>query len=183
VHDQPWSQKLTVELTDGVGVAAALYVRDRFGLQVGREIPPLTPTVPARKAATAVTLGDWDGWWDAIVGSPASQYVPPPSGSSLRALYDELMDDEVMDDKHNELDRWVQAQHWESSRVMRAYRPEWLPPWIDTSAARGRHVTEVVPVAGSWSRVLTPRRLLVSVDLMRDHDAMDELWRSQLAAL
>ena len=152
MHDRARKQELTVELTDGVGVAAALYVRDRFGLEVGREIPPLTPTVPARKAATAVTLGDWDGWWTAIVDSPVSQYVPPPGGSSLAALYDEVMDDE-----HHELDRWVQDQHWESSRVMRAYRPEWLPPWIGASPARGRHVTEVVPVAGPWNLALTPR--------------------------
>ena len=29
---------------------------------------------------------------------------------------------------------------------MRGYRPDWLPPWIGTSCATGRHVTEVVPV-------------------------------------
>ena len=177
MFDRDRSRTLTVELTDGVGFTAALYVRDRFGLQVGTDIPPLTPTVHVRISHATVTQAGWDDWWSAIVGSPAAQYVPPPSGTTLAALYDEVMDDE-----HHELDRWVQAQHWESSRVIRAYRPQWLSSWIGASPARGQHVTEVVPVTGPWWLSLTPRRLLVSVDLMRDHDAMDALWREQLGA-
>ncbi|GEL97863.1 hypothetical protein [Cellulomonas terrae] len=169
---------LTVERTDGVGFTAALYVRDRFGLQVGTDIPALTPPVPVRPSTVTVTQADWDGWWAAIEDSPPAQYVAPPPGSSLSALYDEMMDDE-----HHELVRWVQDQHWESSRVMRAYRADWLSPWIGASPARGRYVTETVPVTGPWCLSLTPRRLLVSVDLMRDHDAMDALWREQLTAL
>ena len=169
---------LTVEQTDGVGFAAALYVRDRFGLDVGTDIPPLTPAVHVRTSTATVTQAGWDAWWSALVDSPASRYVPPPSGTTLAALYEQ-----VMDDDHHELIRWVQDQHEESSRVMQAYRPDWLPPWIGASRARGRHVTETVPVAGPWSLVLSPRRLLVSVDLMRDHDAMDLLWREQLTAL
>jgi hypothetical protein len=178
VHGFGRERGLTVEQTDGVGFAAALYVRDRFDLGVGTEIPLLTPAVQARTSGATVTQADWDGWWSALVDAPTSHYVPPPTGTSLAALYDEVMDDE-----HHELIRWVQAQHWESSRVMRDYRPDWLPPWIGASRARGRHVTETVPVAGPWWLVLSPRRLLVSVDLMRDHDAMDALWREQLGAL
>lgn len=178
MHFRGAERGLTVERTDGVGFAAALYVRDRFGLEVATDIPPLTPTVRARLSVATATQVDWDGWWSAIVDAPPSQYVPPPSGSPLTALYDEVMDDE-----HHELIRWVQDQHWESSRVMRAYRADWLSPWIGASPARGRYVTETVPVTGPWSLSLTPRRLLVSVDLMRDHDAMDALWREQLTAL
>ena len=178
MHFRGRERRLTVVRTDGVGFAAALYVRDRFGLEVATDIPPLTPTVHARPSVATVTQADWDGWWSAIVDSPEAQYVRPPEGTSLAHLYDEVMDDE-----DHELIRWVQDQHWESSRVMRAYRADWLPPWIDASPARGQYVTETVPVTGQWFLSLTPRRLLVSVDLMRDHDAMDTLWREQLTAL
>ena len=178
MHDPSRAGGLRVELTDGAGFAAALYVRDRFDLDVVSTIPPLTPAVPVRRSTVPVEQTAWDDWWDAIVETPESRYVRPRRATALAGLYDE-----VMDDAHDELDRWVQAQHWESSRVMRAYRPRWLSPWIGTSPARGRHLTEVVPVAGPWSLAVTPRRLLVSVDLMRDHDAMDALWREQLAAL
>lgn len=49
---------LTVERTDGVGFAAALYVRDRFGLEVAADIPPLTPAVQARPSVAPVTQAD-----------------------------------------------------------------------------------------------------------------------------
>ena len=57
---------LTVVRTDGVGFAAALYVRDRFGLEVATDIPPLTPTVHARPSVVTVAQADWDGWWSAV---------------------------------------------------------------------------------------------------------------------
>jgi hypothetical protein len=45
VHLRGREPGLTVVRADGVGFAAALYVRDRFGLEVATDIPPLTPTV------------------------------------------------------------------------------------------------------------------------------------------
>lgn len=165
---------LVVEQSDGVGFAGALYLRDRFGLRAWTHVPPLDPAVASTSSRTAVPDGDWAAWWQALVEAPAATPVSPPVGSPLADLYDGLRD---------ELTRWVQARHHESSAAMRGYRPDWLPPWIDVSTATGRHVTEVVPVSGPWTLALTSRRLLVSVETMRDHAAMDTLWRAQLTAL
>ncbi|NUU15985.1 hypothetical protein HP550_01810 [Cellulomonas humilata] len=165
---------LVVELSDGVGFAGALYLRDRFGLPAWTHIPALAPTITTRAIQTRVPDEDWDGWWRLLVESAPASPVAPPPGSALADLYRGVREEQV---------RWVQGQHPESSEAIRGYRPHWLPPWIGASSARGRCVTEVVPVGGSWSLALTPRRLLVSVELMRDHTAMDALWREQLAAL
>jgi hypothetical protein len=69
----------------------ALYVREAFGLAVGRDIPTMKPAVPFWWHVDT-DLGDWDRWWQAIVDAgPEIWFVPPSTGPSLLVAHEQVV--------------------------------------------------------------------------------------------
>lgn len=163
--------ELAVSTSTASSFTAALFVRDHIGLPVAGDIPRLAPTVPyGSSRRDSITVAAWNAWWSDIEGAEAGHSVIP-NDSALQNLLDDVGTD---------------ARSWgdsETDAVAASYQPDWLPTLLASTSGSGRHDTEIIPVVGRWSFAPSDRRLLVSSDLYRDHDAMDTLWRARIGAL
>ena len=174
----PQPNRPQIGATNGIGFTVALFVRDRFGLQSGAAVPRLAPRVepiPIPGNVETIDATAWDRWWTELTHMPAGRTSRPTTSPGLAVLFDEILD---------------QARIWESDVVPAVpYMPAWGPEMLwrnrDRLAGRGpvKHDTEFVPVEGRWHRILSPNRLLVSVETWLDHDLMDLLLRPQMTAL